>query len=65
MHNTHEKMPTGGGSNPPAGRYTGLLIVQEPLRTWRLESTPVAPVTAKVRNKIASLNMAYAKARRA
>jgi superfamily II DNA or RNA helicase len=38
---------------------------QEPPRTWRLESTPVVPVTAAVRNKITSLNMAYAKARRA
>jgi len=36
---------------------------QEPPRTWRLESTPVVPVTAAVRNKITSLNMAYAKAR--
>ena len=38
---------------------------RDPLQVWRLESTPVVPITANVRNKITSLNVAYAKARRA
>jgi superfamily II DNA or RNA helicase len=35
----------------------------EPAGTWKLESTPQVPITANVRNKIANLNIAYAKAR--
>jgi superfamily II DNA or RNA helicase len=36
---------------------------QEPPKTWRLDSTPNAEITRNVRNKILSMNMAYAKAR--
>jgi DNA repair protein RadD len=36
---------------------------QAPPKTWLFESTPDVPITAPVRNKITSLNMAYAKAR--
>jgi len=57
------------GNRPEAKQYGRAwhlyqkMTGQEPPRTWRLESTPDVPVTAAVRNKITSLNVAFAKAR--